>query len=151
MGLISILDVLVCLVLGVLAIPNLIIAKRPDAKKIIDKVAPFQGWIGLVAAVWGAWKVLDILFHISAVIFVMTHGGVIWFIGILAYIVYALLMLVLGLLLGVGTLKMLIKNPQAQAKLDQTLAKIQPHQGTLGVVALIDGVVLLLYALHILK
>ena len=38
----------------------------------------------------------------------------------------------LGLILGIGVLKTFIKQPQAQAKLDQTLAKIAPHQGRLG-------------------
>jgi hypothetical protein len=30
--------------LGILAAPNLIISKKPEAKEIIAKLAPYQGW-----------------------------------------------------------------------------------------------------------
>ncbi len=149
---VSILDPIVCVLLGVLAVPNLLIAKRPDAKKIIDKIAPFQGWIGALAALWGVWRIIFIVIHIGDFMHALTMKfGVMGLIGALAFIIYAVVLFSLGILLGIGVLKRFIKNAQAQASLDQTLAKIQPHQGTLGIVALIDGVVLLLFALHILK
>ena len=37
---------------GVLGASNLIIAKKPDAKELIAKVAPYQGWIGAMGPVW---------------------------------------------------------------------------------------------------
>ncbi len=45
-------------VLGILAAPNLIIAKKPEAKEIIAKMAPYQGWMGAVSAVWGLIKLI---------------------------------------------------------------------------------------------
>ena len=42
------------MLLGVLGAANLIIAKKPDAKEIIGKISPYQGWIGAISAVWGA-------------------------------------------------------------------------------------------------
>lgn len=141
---VSILDPIWCVLLGVLAVPNLIIAKRPDAKQVIDKIAPYQGWIGAVSAIWGLYRLIfTVLLHLGFWIDVMKFGVK----GILisvAYILYTLVLTALGLLLGIGTLKTFIKNPQAQAKMDETLAKIQPHQGTLGIVALIDGVAMLI-------
>ena len=46
-------------VLGVLGASSLIIAKRPDAKEAIAKLAPYQGWIGAVSAVWGVWGIIS--------------------------------------------------------------------------------------------
>ena len=43
------------IVLGMLGASSLVIAKRPDAKHVIAKLAPYQGWIGAVSALWGAW------------------------------------------------------------------------------------------------
>src|SRR4051794_24223290 len=46
-------------VLGVLGAASLIIAKKPDAKELIDKLTPYQGWIGAGSAVWGLWGVIS--------------------------------------------------------------------------------------------
>ena len=46
----------------------------------------------------------------------------------------------LGLLLGVGVLKTFIKDPTAQAKMDQTIAKLAPKQGMLGLIAIGLGI-----------
>ena len=45
-------------VLGILGASNLIIARKPDAKELIAKLAPYQGWIGAVSALWGAWGIV---------------------------------------------------------------------------------------------
>ena len=59
----------------------------------------------------------------------------------LLYLATALLQVSLGLLLGVGVIKTFVKNPQANAKLDQTLTKLSPFQGTLGIAAIVVGLV----------
>ena len=46
------------MVLGILGASNLIIAKRPDAKEHIAKLAPFQGMLGLVAIGLGVWDII---------------------------------------------------------------------------------------------
>ena len=46
------------MVLGILGASNLIIAKRPDAKEHIAKLAPYQGWIGASSVLWGLWIML---------------------------------------------------------------------------------------------
>jgi hypothetical protein len=140
----SILDPIICIVLGILAVPNLIIAKRPDAKQLIDKLAPFQGYIGAVAALWGVWRVITVVLNLSIFIALLTmKAGVMGMVFAILYILYALLSVGLGLMLGIGVLKTWIKNPQAQAKMDQTLAKLAPKQGSLGVLALIVGAAML--------
>jgi hypothetical protein len=118
--------------LGVLGAANLIIARKPDAKELIGKIAPYQGWIGAVSALWGIWTVIYSVLHIGWLTLVP-----IWWITLLAT---GLLEASLGLLLGVGVLKTFIKNPTAQAKMDQTITKLAPFQGTLGLIAIGVGV-----------
>ena len=44
---------------GILAASSLIIARKPNAKDLIDKITPYQGWIGIVMFFWGVWGTLD--------------------------------------------------------------------------------------------
>jgi hypothetical protein len=117
--------------LGILAVPSLILAKRPDAKEMLAKIAPFQGWIGVVSAFWGVWLVLNMVLHIG----VYLHFPV-TFATLLAD---GVLQAGLGFILGIGTMKTFIKDPTAQAKMDETLTKLAPHQGRLGLVAVCVG------------
>ena len=119
-------------VLGILGASSLIIAKKPDAKELIGKMAPYQGWIGAVSALWGVWGIISSVLHIGW----MTTFPIYW----MTFLGDSVLQFALGLLLGVGVLKTFIKNPQANDKMDQTIAKLAPYQGTLGLIAIGVGV-----------
>jgi hypothetical protein len=127
------------IVLGALAAPNLF-AKSPEAQKGIAKIAPYVGWIGLASLVWGVLKLLDLL-RITGFL----GGGLKLMIFFLVFLASVIVLLVLGFMLGIGTLKTFIKDPNAQAKMDQTIAKLSPYQGTLGLVSIILGVIMLIY------
>ncbi len=116
------------IVLGALAIPNLIIGKKPELKGVLDKLTPFQGWMGVVSAFWGAWGIIGAVLALN----LLTTFPIWW----ATWLATSVITLGLGILLGVGTAKTFIKNPAAQAKMDQTLAKISPYQGTLGLAGL---------------
>jgi hypothetical protein len=118
--------------LGVLAVPSLIIAKKPNAKELIAKITPYQGWIGAISFLGGIWWIITSILNIGW----MTSFPIRWatLVGV------ALLQTALGLILGIGTLKTFIKNAQAQQKMDDMLARLQPKQGTLGIVAIGLGV-----------
>jgi hypothetical protein len=118
--------------LGVLGASSLIIAKKPDAKELIGKIAPYQGWIGAVSALWGVWGVINAILHLSW----LGHWPIYW----ATWMADSALQLCLGLLLGIGVLKTFIKAPEATAKLDQAVAKLMPYQGTLGLIAIGVGV-----------
>lgn len=120
------------IVLGVLAVPSLIIAKKPNAKELIAKMTPYQGWIGAISALWGVWGIISAVMHIGW----LTTWPIYW----ATWLADSVLLFALGLILGIGTLKTFIKNPQAQAKMDETLAKLQPKQGMLGLAAIGVGV-----------
>ncbi|AKF10789.1 hypothetical protein DB32_007938 [Sandaracinus amylolyticus] len=124
------------MVLGVLGAASLIIARRPDAKDAIAKLAPYQGWIGAISALWGVWGVISSVLNIGW----MTTFPIYWF----TFLADSLLSVALGLLLGVGVLKTFIKDATAQAKMDQTIAKLAPFQGTMGLVAIGVGVWMIL-------
>lgn len=115
------------IVLGALAVPNLIL-KRPELKSTLDKITPYQGWIGAISALWGVWGLITSILHLGWLTIVP-----IWWITLTANNV---LLFALGILLGINTLKGFIKDATAQAKMDQTVAKLAPYQGTLGLVAL---------------
>jgi hypothetical protein len=119
-------------VLGILGASSLIIAKKPDAKELIAKLAPYQGWIGAVSALWGVWGIISAILNLGW----MAHAPIYW----VTWLGDSVLQFALGLLLGVGVLKTFIKNPEANAKMDQTIAKLAPYQGTLGLIAIGLGI-----------
>ena len=126
-------------VLGILAAPNLIIAKKPEAKEIIAKMAPYQGWMGAVSAVWGLIKVIQTFRYFSFFSVVP--------VGVITMIVAALLTLALGLLLGIGVIKSFVSSEDAKAKMDEMMAKLAPKQGKLGLLGIIVGIWMMVYVL----
>ncbi|MBL8949951.1 MAG: hypothetical protein JNK82_04185 [Myxococcaceae bacterium] len=118
--------------LGVLAVPSLIIAKKPNAKELIAKLTPYQGWIGAISCLWGVWGIISAVLNLGW----LTAAPIYW----ITWLADSVLQFALGLILGIGTLKTFIKNPQAQTKMDETLAKLQPKQGVLGLAAIGVGV-----------
>ena len=119
------------IILGALAVPNLIL-KKPELKPTLDKITPYQGWIGAISALWGLWQLVWSVLNIG-----MIQHAFLWWTTLTAT---NALVLGLGLLLGVGTLKTFTKNQEAQAKLDALVVKLAPYQGNLGIAALILGV-----------
>ncbi|MEO6953417.1 MAG: hypothetical protein ABI321_16570 [Polyangia bacterium] len=118
--------------LGVLAVPSLILSKRPDAKDLLAKIAPYQGWIGVVSAFWGVWGIIGAVLHLNW----LTIAPIFW----VTWLADAVLLAALGFILGIGTMKTFIKRPAANAKMDETLAKLAPYQGRLGLIAVCVGI-----------
>ncbi len=46
------------IVLGILAAPSLLLSKKPDAKEMLDKITPYQGWIGLAFCAYGIYGII---------------------------------------------------------------------------------------------
>lgn len=119
-------------VLGILGASNLIIARKPDAKELIAKLAPYQGWIGAVSALYGVWGIINAVLTLGW----LTTYPINW----ATYLASSVIQVALGLLLGVGVLKTFIKQPQAVAKMDEMVTKLAPKQGVLGLIAIGLGV-----------
>lgn len=121
------------IILGILAVPSLIVSKKPNAKELIDKIAPFQGWLGLVFCVIGIWGIISSIIHIGW----LTSYPIIWILDLAVAIVEACLGFILGYNLIVKYV--LSKNEAAAAKGEQILAKLLPLQGKLGIAAIVIG------------
>ena len=124
-----IITVVVLLAAGLLGAANLIVAKKPNAKELIDKLTPYQGWIGVVLVVWGVIDAIRVVRFLGA----MSSGWMV--IAILT----ALTELGLGFLLGYGLISkyVLSKSPQALEKGQLLRAKLAVYQGPLGLTAIV--------------
>lgn len=122
------------IVLGLLAVPSLLLSKKPNAKELFDKIAPYQGWIGVVFAIWGIWGIISAILNIG----LLTSAPIYWATWLLVSVVEA----VLGFILGYGLIAKyaLSKNQQAAEKGEELLAKLTPLQGKLGVIAILLGI-----------
>jgi hypothetical protein len=126
---------IVLIVLGALAAATFVVAKRPDAKVLLDKVTPFQGVLGVVAAVWGAWQLIQLVIHISLI----KLAPVSFLVGT----AMVLLTVALGFLMGYALIVKyaLSKNAEAAAKGEAVRAKLVTYQTPLGLAGMAVGVV----------
>lgn len=122
------------IILGLLAVPSLLLSKKPDAKELFDKIAPYQGWIGIVFAFWGIWGIISAILNLG----LLGTFSVYWVTWLAVSVVEA----ALGFILGYGLIAKhaLSKNAQAAAKGEELLARLTPLQGKLGIVAIILGI-----------
>lgn len=123
------------IILGLLAVPSLLLSKKPNAKELFDKIAPFQGWIGVVVAIWGIWGIISAIINIG----LLTKIPVYW----VTFLLVAILEAALGFILGYGLIAKhaLSKNETAAKKGEQLLAKLTPLQGKLGIAAIVLGMI----------
>ena len=138
---------LVLLILaGILALSTFIVAKKPDAKAMIDKLVPFQAFIGVGLLV------------ISIVNWVRMGLGMpftilkFWTLGGIALIGAIFSGILLGFLFGMPQIaKWIPGDSSAEQKALDLSRKIAPIQMIVGIVALVSGVLFLLMELGILK
>jgi hypothetical protein len=88
--------------------------------------------MGAISAIWGVWGIITSVLNIGW----LTSYPIYW----ATFLADSVLLAGLGLILGIGVMKTFIKSPVAQAKLDQTLQKVAPHQGRLGIAGIGVGV-----------
>ena len=123
------------IILSLIAVPSLILAKKPNAQELLNKVAPFQGWIGVVFCFWGIWGLISAILSIGWI----ANG---WIISWVTWALYALVETTLGFILGYSLIVkyVLSKNEKAKEKGAKVLEKLLPLQGKLGILGLIVGV-----------
>ena len=123
------------IILSLIAVPSLILAKKPNAQELLNKVAPFQGWIGVVFCFWGIWGLISAVLSIGWI----ANG---WIISWVTWALYALVETTLGFILGYSLIVkyVLSKNETAKEKGAKVLEKLLPLQGKLGILGLIVGV-----------
>jgi hypothetical protein len=118
---------------GILAASALIIARKPNAKELIDKITPFQGWIGILMTFWGAWAVLDCIRNLS----VLKVAPLFW----TFWLAQGVADLLVGFLLGFGliTKYTLGNSAVGRARGQQIRERLAAYQGPLGLFAIVMG------------
>ena len=131
---------------GALAASGFIVARKPEAKELLGKLAPYQGGIGVAMLVAGVLNTVDGALGGSLKImeFSMLLG-----LTILSTVVCELLV---GFLLGFGLIAAWIPGEgAAEVKMLSLQKKLAAISAPLGLVAMGTGVLSLLYHLSILK
>jgi hypothetical protein len=120
---------------GILAAPQYVTSRSPDAQGVVDSITPYAGWIGLVAALFGLWTAVDFL---AFEYWLMRYVFVYWLTGFLS----GLVLLGLGFLLSYPVLNQRLSRQSAEAakRVDEVRAKMMPFQSLLAIAAIILGV-----------
>ncbi len=128
--------------LSILAVPSLLLKRRPDAKEVLDKITPYQEWIGLGFCVWGLLSLISTLFE-----FRMARAWPILWLTLLAG---AFIKAVLGFVLGYSLINRLIlsNSEDARHKGAKLMAKLSPVKVSLGIVGIILGIWVILVSLY---
>lgn len=118
---------------GILAASALIIARKPNAKDLIDKLTPYQGWLGVGLFFWGIWNVIQCVLSVGLV----SQQPLIW----LVCTAVSSADLVVGFLLGFAliTKYTLGSSPTAQIRGQHIRARLAAFQGPIGLVAIAAG------------
>lgn len=121
------------ILLSIIAVPSLILSKKPNAKELLEKVEPYQGWIGIIFCFWGIWGMVSAVLNMAWI-----TTAPIWWATLAAG---SLVEACLGFLLGFPLINKLFlsESVKAREKAAQIRAKVAPKQGKLGVLGLIVG------------
>ncbi len=123
------------ILLSFIAVPSILLAKKPNARELLDKVAPYQGWIGMLFCFWG---IYGIIFSGVLGMGMIAHWPVYW----ATLLAVNVLQAALGFMLGYGLIAKYAfsKNEEARLKGEQLLAKLAPKQGKIGMLGIFVGI-----------
>jgi len=131
------LSAIIAIIGGIIAASSLIVAKKPNAQELIDKLTPYQGWIGIVLAFWGVFGFISLILNI----------GLIGFDWMIIGLGVSVVEFVVGFLLGYGLISkyLLEKNEEAKVKGQELRMKLTKYQVPAGVILIVLGILTLLY------
>ncbi len=114
---------------GVIAASSYIVSKKANAKELIDKLIPYQGWIGVVLLFWSIKNVLRLLNYFNGYT-----------------LLFAVAQFIVGFLLAYGLLSQyLFKNSEEAIEKGQQLrVKLVQYQVPAGVGLIILGILRLI-------
>ena len=115
---------------GILAMSSMFVAKKPNAAELIDKLVPYQGYVGSTMAFWGVWE----LFHAVTSLGMIGEAPLLWGFGTLMGIAD----LGVGTILGFGLISTYAFRGNAMAlqkgqQIRQALVKFQVPLGGLAI------------------
>ena len=145
MRILAIIFDLLLIVGGLLALSGLIVARKPDAQAILDKLMPFQALIGVAT------------FALGIIYFLATGPGAAFSsvkatpVPAIARLIGIFVGLVLGSIFGMTQVAMWSGGLAAERKAVALSQKLAPIQALTGLVAVVAGAVGLIYALGIMS
>lgn len=115
---------------GLIAASSYIVSKKADAKELIDKLVPYQGWIGIVLLFWSIKNALALFRYFS-------------FNGIIITVVQ----FIVGFLLAYSLLSQYLfsKSDEAKEKGQELRAKLVQYQVPAGIGLIILGILRLFH------
>lgn len=130
-------NALIAIAAGILAASSYIVAKKPDAKKHIDKMLPYQGFIGIAVFIWGIYNLIGVL-QTMGYLGLGTSVLIAWLVALVA----TLAMLGVGFILGYALISqyVLSKNAEAMKKGEEIRTKLLKYQIPLGFILIIVGI-----------
>ena len=138
-------NALVLIAGGILAVSSLIVAKKPDAQKLIDKLVPYQAIIGVALLVLGIVNLIRGLGnHLLDILRIVPLFG-------LTYLAMCVTSILLGFLFGMPQIaKWLPGEGPTEQKGMELSRKLAPYQILIGLVGLVAALLMILYRLRIL-
>jgi hypothetical protein len=142
---IGVIFMLLLLAGGILALSGLIVAKRPDARRIIDQLVPFQVVIGVALLAMSLYVTVKVgpinmvrTVQADALVGGMLVGGVVSGIA-------------LGIFFGMPQIAKWLPGQQSEQKATELAGKLAPFTMLAGVVAVGAAALMLLWELGLLK
>ncbi|PID38850.1 MAG: hypothetical protein CSA65_08435 [Proteobacteria bacterium] len=130
------------IIAGILAASSLIVARKPNAQEYIDKLTPYQGWLGVGLFVWGIVDLIRLFGYIGLLFKVK-------FLLAVFLLVAVPIEILLGFILGFGliTKYALSKNETAMEKGRAIRKKLAPLQGVIGIAGIIVGLLVIVWVI----
>ena|SRR5258708_5472002 len=118
---------------GLLAALPFVGAVQPKAKALLEKLAPIQGWLGLVLFVWGLWGIIQFFLYIG----LLSVAPLAW----LLFGACSVVSVAVGFLLGFGLLSKFIfgTSPVASVKAEVIRGRLSIVQIPLGLTTVVIG------------
>ncbi len=126
---------LIAIVAGCLAAAAVVIQKLPDAEKAIEKIKPYEAFIGVAALLFGIMQLLSI-------------GKMFGSITGLVALAATVSCILMGFLLGFPVLQDMVINDMSEdsrAKAAEWYQKLTPYKITAGLTAIGTGIYLLIF------
>lgn len=119
---------------GILAMSSLFVGKSPSAQAQLDKLAKYQGWIGLTMFGWGVWELIDCVLGMA----VLSSAPLVW----IFWLLMAIADFTVGLILGFGLISTYAfrGNETAIQKGQALRATLVKFQVPLGILAIVTSI-----------
>ncbi len=126
------------IILSLLAVPGMM--KNEKGTELVEKIAPFQGWIGLVFAIWGIWDTISAILNMGWI----SEWPISWAI----WLATGITEFALGFLLGYNLIVKYVfsKNEASKEKGEKIMAKLSPLQGKLGLAGIVIGILSIVFS-----